>query len=43
MEEERKVVTLNIDDILPNRFQPRIKFNEAAINELAESIKLVNI
>ena len=40
MEEERKVVILNIDDILPNRFQPRIKFNEAAINELAESIKL---
>ena len=40
MEEERKVVTLSIDDILPNRFQPRIKFNEKAINELAESIKL---
>lgn len=40
MEEERKVVNLPIDDILPNRFQPRIKFNEAAINELAESIKL---
>ncbi|MBR1717637.1 MAG: ParB/RepB/Spo0J family partition protein, partial [Bacilli bacterium] len=40
MEEERKVVILNIDDILPNRFQPRIQFNEQAINELAESIKL---
>ena len=40
MEEERKVVILNVDDILPNRFQPRIKFNEKAINELAESIKL---
>ena len=40
MEEERKVVVLNIDDILPNRFQPRIKFSEHAINELAESIKL---
>ena len=40
MNEERKVINLNIDDILPNRFQPRIKFNENAINELAESIKL---
>ncbi len=40
MEEERKVVILNIDDILPNRFQPRIQFNEQAITELAESIKL---
>ena len=40
MEEERKVINLNIDDILPNRFQPRIKFSENAINELAESIKL---
>ena len=40
MEEERKVVILKLDDILPNRFQPRIKFSENAINELAESIKL---
>ena len=36
---ENKVVLLNIDDIIPNRFQPRIKFNDTAINELAESIK----
>jgi len=40
MNNERQVLNLNIDDILPNRFQPRIKFNEQAINELAESIKL---
>ena len=40
MEMERQIQILNIDDILPNRFQPRIKFNEQAINELAESIKL---
>ena len=39
MNEERKVVQLNVDDILPNRFQPRIKFNEDAILELSESIK----
>ncbi|MBP3921241.1 MAG: ParB/RepB/Spo0J family partition protein [Bacilli bacterium] len=35
----RKVVELNIDDVLPNRFQPRIKFNEEAINELSKSIQ----
>lgn len=40
MDMERQIQILNIDDILPNRFQPRIKFNEQAINELADSIKL---
>ncbi len=39
MEVNRKVVELALDDILPNRFQPRIKFNEDSLNELAESIK----
>lgn len=35
----KKVVDLNIEDVLPNRFQPRIKFNEEAIVELSKSIK----
>ena len=39
MQNERKVVELNLNDVLPNRFQPRIKFDENSINELAESIK----
>ena len=39
MKEERKVIELSLDDILPNRFQPRIRFDEDAIKELAESIK----
>ena len=39
MEVEKKVVELDLNDVLPNRFQPRIKFNEDSINELAESIK----
>lgn len=39
MDNNRKVVELLLDDVLPNRFQPRIKFNEESINELAESIK----
>ena len=39
MQNEKKVVELNIQDVLPNRFQPRIKFDENSINELAISIK----
>ncbi len=37
--DNRKIVELDLNDILPNRFQPRIKFNEDSIMELAESIK----
>jgi len=36
---EKKVVELKLSEVLPNRFQPRIKFDEESINELAESIK----
>ena len=36
---QKAVVELDIDDVLPNRFQPRIKFDENSINELALSIK----
>ncbi len=39
MNHEKIVVDLELDDILPNRFQPRFKFHEQAITELAESIK----
>jgi len=38
-----EIKVLNIDDVLPNRFQPRIQFDEKAINELAESIKIHGI
>ncbi len=34
-----KVIDLDLNDILPNRFQPRIKFSEDSIIELSESIK----
>ena len=37
--QERKVVYLNVEDVLPNRFQPRIKFDEQALQELSDSIK----
>ncbi|HHT37981.1 MAG TPA: ParB/RepB/Spo0J family partition protein [Mollicutes bacterium] len=36
---EKEVVSLFIDDIIPNRFQPRLTFDEKALNELADSIK----
>jgi len=39
MEFEKRVVELDVNDVLPNRFQPRIKFNEDSINELCKSIK----
>ncbi len=39
MNHKKIVVELELDDILPNRFQPRFRFPEQAITELAESIK----
>ena len=39
MYEYGNLTSLNIDDVLPNRFQPRIHFDENKLNELAESIR----
>ena len=36
---EEKIVKLPMENVMPNRFQPRISFDEKAINELSESIK----
>ena len=36
---ENEVVYLHLDDIIPNRFQPRQVFDEKALKELAVSIK----
>lgn len=36
---DKEVVELYLDDIIPNRFQPREVFNEEALKELSESIK----
>ena len=38
-EEKDEVVQLYLDDIIPNRFQPREVFDERALKELAVSIK----
>lgn len=36
---EKEVFEININDIMPNRFQPREIFDEQALNELSLSIK----
>lgn len=36
---DKEVVELYLDDIIPNRFQPREVFNEEALKELSTSIK----
>ena len=38
MQDNASFRVINIDDILPNRFQPRIKFEDESLEELAESI-----
>lgn len=35
----KEVVMVRLSDIIPNRFQPRLAFDEEALNELASSIK----
>ncbi|WP_248484911.1 nucleoid occlusion protein [Tepidibacter aestuarii] len=41
--EDRKVMEIPIDTIIPNPYQPRRTFSEAALNELSESIKSFGI
>jgi len=38
-ENKEKIITIPLEKILPNRFQPRIKFSEESILNLADSIK----
>ncbi len=39
MKTEEKVLQVAIEDIIPNRFQPRLAFDEEGLKELSESIK----
>lgn len=39
MKMNKEIVMVRLSDIIPNRFQPRLAFDEEALNELAESIK----
>lgn len=36
---EKEIFEISLDDIIPNRFQPRLSFDEDALNELAKSIR----
>ncbi len=39
MNMEDKILQIPVEDIIPNRFQPRINFDDQALQELATSIK----
>ena len=39
MHMNKEVVMVRLTDIIPNRFQPRLTFDEEALNELANSIR----
>lgn len=39
MKMEDNVLQVSVDDIIPNRFQPRLAFDEQGLKELASSIK----
>lgn len=36
---KKESINISVDNIMPNRYQPRKNFNEAALQELADSIK----
>lgn len=38
MEEKENIINVPVEDILPNRFQPRLAFDESELTELANSI-----
>ena len=39
MNQNNEVLQIPIEDLIPNRFQPRISFDEKALNDLANSIR----
>ena len=43
MEENEKIVNIRVEDIIPNRFQPRLAFDETELNILADSIRRYGI
>lgn len=36
---EKEILEVSLEDIIPNRFQPRLSFDEDELNELAKSIR----
>ena len=39
MKMNKEVVMVRLTDIIPNRFQPRLTFDEEALHELANSFR----
>ena len=39
MKNESQILNVPIEDIIPNRFQPRLNFDENGLKELSASIK----
>ncbi len=39
MNRENEIINVRVDEIIPNRFQPRLAFNDTELKELSESIK----
>ena len=39
MNREKEILYINISDIIPNRFQPRLNFDQDSLKDLADSIK----
>ena len=39
MKMESQIQMINVDQIIPNRFQPRLKFDDSELNDLAASIR----
>ena len=40
---EKEIIEVSLDDIIPNRFQPRLSFDEDELNGLAKSIRQMGI
>ena len=38
-EMEKTILQVPVEDIIPNRFQPRLSFDDTSLNDLALSIK----
>ncbi len=43
IDKKQEVLQIPIEDIIPNRFQPRLTFNDESLNDLASSIKVHGI
>ena len=43
MNRENEIINVRVDEIIPNRFQPRLAFDQTKLKELSDSIKVHGI